>query len=280
MTQEQVRTDPVDLQAELREAQAEIDRLRALVKKQSRIVETWKKEVGATRNSLWDPLPGLELSERVRSVIDRVRAERLSYLEAPHLAVLARQARDADLSGRDGLIIEAGTARGGSAIVMAAAKDPSRPMKVYDVYGQIPEPSPEDGKDVRKRYDKIVAGEATGVGGDTYYGYRDDLLGEVTQSFADLGVPVQDNNVDLVKGLFEDTIEIDEPVAFAHIDGDWYESTLTCLERITPHLVRGGRLVLDDYFHWSGCRKAVDQYFDGRPGFQLERRKKIHVVKL
>jgi asparagine synthase (glutamine-hydrolysing) len=68
-------------------------------------------------------------------------------------------------------------------------------------------------------------------------------------------------------------------VAFAHLDGDWYESTMVCLERIAPLLIQGGRIVLDDYYAWSGCRTAVDEYFADRPGFRLERRAKVHVVR-
>ena len=100
---------------------------------------------------------------------------------------------ETERAGRPGLIIEAGTARGGSAIVMAAAKAPERPMKVYDVFGMIPPPTEDDGPDVHERYRKITAGEARGRGGDTYYGYRDDLYDEVTESFSRLGVPVGDN---------------------------------------------------------------------------------------
>jgi hypothetical protein len=154
-------------------------------------------------------------------------------------------------------------------------------MKVYDVFGMIPEPSEEDGEDIHRRYEKIKAGESKGVGGETYYGYRDDLYTEVTESFARHGVEVGAHNVDLVQGLFQDTIDLgDQPVAFAHLDGDWYESTIVCLERIAPLLVPGGRIVLDDYYHWSGCRKAVDEYFADRDGYRLERRSKIHVVRL
>ena len=87
--------------------------------------------------------------------------------------------RDLERNEVPGLIIEAGTARGGSAIVMAAAKDAMRPMKVYDVFGMIPPPTDRDGEDVHKRYAKISGGAAKGVGGDEYYGYRDDLYGEV-----------------------------------------------------------------------------------------------------
>lgn len=239
-----------------------------------------REELKQTRISLRDPWVDRPLPQHVIDVIAAVRAENLTYLAAEDLAVLARQVLETDLVGREGLVIETGAALGGSAIVMAAAKDPARPMRVYDVFGMIPEPSERDGEDVHRRYSSIAGGESEGLGGDTYYGYRDDLHAEVTASFARHGTAVEDHGVELVQGLFEDTLQVDGPVAFAHLDGDWYESTKVCLERIAPHLVAGGRIVLDDYFHYSGCRDAVDDYFADRPGYRLERRVKLHVVRL
>ncbi|MGH3361778.1 MAG: TylF/MycF/NovP-related O-methyltransferase, partial [Nocardioides sp.] len=179
-----------------------------------------------------------------------------------------------------GILIEAGTARGGSAIVIAAAKARERKLKVYDVFDMIPPPTERDGPDVHRRYDDIRTGQATGVGGDEYYGYRQDLIGEVTESFSRLGVPTAENTVELVQGLFQDTVQVDEPVAFAHLDGDWYESTMTCLERIAPYISPGGRIVLDDYYAWSGCRTAVDEYFADRSDFQLLFRAKVHAIRV
>jgi hypothetical protein len=248
-----------------------------------RLAPELEAELKATKRKLRRTRAQLEaqydLPPAVEKTIARARKEHLTYLKRVHLRALAAAVADVDRRGLEGLIIEAGTARGGSAIVMAAAKAPERPMKVYDVFGMIPPPSEHDGPDVHERYAKITAGEAKGVGGDTYYGYRDDLYDEVTQSFSRLGVPVEECNVELVRGLFEDTIQLDEPVAFAHLDGDWYESTMTCLERIAPRLVPGGRIVLDDYYAWSGCRTAVDEYFADRDGFRLEQRAKLHVVR-
>jgi hypothetical protein len=221
-----------------------------------------------------------DLPEELERTIGRVRKEHLTYLQPDNLRELAARVLDVEKQGLDGLVIEAGTARGGSAIVMATAKAPERPMKVYDVFGLIPPPSEHDGEDVHARYAKITSGGARGPGGETYYGYRDDLYAEVEQSFDRLGVPTGERNVDLVKGLFEDTIDIDEPVAIAHLDGDWYESTLTCLKRIAPHVVPGGRIVLDDYYAWSGCRTAVDEYFKDREGWRLEHGSRLHVVRV
>jgi hypothetical protein len=153
-------------------------------------------------------------------------------------------------------------------------------MKVFDVFGMIPPPSEKDGEDVHQRYQTILSGESKGIAGETYYGYRDGLLAEVTESFANHGLPIGENRIELIQGLFQDTIELDEPVALAHLDGDWYESTMTCLSRIAPLLAVGGRFVIDDYDAWSGCRTAVDEYFAGRAGFRFERRGKLHIVRV
>jgi hypothetical protein len=215
----------------------------------------------------------------VEATIARVRADHLTYLKPRYLRDLAAIVLDLEARRLPGLVLEAGAARGGSAIVIAGAKAPQRPMKVYDVFAMIPPPSERDGDDVHERYRTIASGQARGPGGETYYGYRTELFREVVDSFTRLGLPLEENNVELVQGLFEDTIELDEPVAFVHLDGDWYESTMTCLTRIAPLLVPGGRLVLDDYYKWSGCRAAVDEYFSGRGEFRLEQRAKLHVVR-
>lgn len=216
----------------------------------------------------------------LESTVQQVRADHLTFLTPPDLRDLAQAVLDLERNGIPGLVIEAGTALGGSAIVLAAAKHRERPMKVYDVFGLIPPPSERDGADVHERYATITAGEATGHAGQTYYGYREDLLSEVSASFQRLGVPIEEHSVDLVPGLFEDTIRLDEPVALAHLDGDWYDSTMTCLERIVPLLAPGGRIVLDDYAMWSGCRDAVEDYLR-RQGADLrrEQQQRLHLVR-
>jgi hypothetical protein len=252
------------------ELQAELDETRRKLKATRRQLKRAQARLAG---------PAHAVPDSVEEVIARVREERLTYLKPRYLRALAADVLDVERTGLEGLVLEAGTALGGSAIVMAAAKAPERPMKVYDVFGMIPAPGEEDGEDVHERYATIAGGDARGVGGETYYGYRDDLYGEVSASFARLGVPVGERNVELVKGLFEETIVLDGPVAFAHLDGDWYESTLTCLERIAPRLVPGGRIVLDDYYKWSGCRRAVDEYFAAHDGFTLEHGAKLRVVR-
>jgi asparagine synthase (glutamine-hydrolysing) len=259
------------------ELEQELSRTRRQLKTSRKKLKRVREELEVARRN--PPLFEGARPARVTEAIEGVRAERLTYLRDGMLDDLAASVLRLERDGLEGAIVEAGTARGGSAIVLAAAKSPERPMKVYDVFGMIPPPSEQDGADVQRRYETIAAGAATGPGGETYYGYRDDLYHEVEESFARHGVPVHQHNVELVRGLFEDTIHLDEPVALAHLDGDWYESTMTCLTRIAPLLVSGGRIVLDDYDKWSGCRRAVDEYFADREGFRFEHRSRLHVVR-
>lgn len=153
-------------------------------------------------------------------------------------------------------------------------------MYVYDVFGTIPPPSDADGEDVLRRYEEIVAGRSKGIGGDTYYGYEENLQAKVRASFARFGLAVNEHEVRLIEGLFQDTIRPDGPVALAHIDGDWYDSVKVCLEQIWPRLVVGGVVVIDDYDDWSGCRTAVDEFLGDRTDFCAERWSRLHLVKL
>ena len=220
------------------------------------------------------------LNRSLPRVVRSVRADGLTYLDAAALNDLFQQVSEAEAEQREGILIEAGCALGGSAIVIAAAKSPLRPFYVYDAFGMIPPPSEHDGADAHERYQAIRSGESEGIRGGRYYGYQENLLEKVAASFDKYALPLEANNIHLVKGFFEDTLSVNEPVAFAHLDGDWYESVMTCLRRIEPHLVRGGVLVIDDYDDWSGCRKAADEYFgDKRGEYEFVRRARLQIIR-
>lgn len=203
------------------------------------------------------------LPRRVRRVIRRVRANRLTYLPECRLARLASICLKNEMQGVPGIIIEAGCALGGSAIVIASAKARHRDLRIYDMFGMIPPPSDGDGEDVHERYEIIRSGKSLGIGGDTYYGYQDRLFEKVVGSFTRFDIALERHNVALIKGLIQETLNVDGPVALAHIDVDWYEPVRTSLARIEPHVPVGGAIVLDDYLEWSGCKRAVDEYFRG-----------------
>lgn len=212
-------------------------------------------------------------------LIRRVRRNRLTFLDCNALLDLRKRAQRLDDDGIDGAILEMGTALGGSAIVLAGSKAAQRPLDVYDVFGMIPPPSQKDGADVLERYDLIKAGRAEGFGGDTYYGYEPDLRRKVSASFSALGYPPEENAVTFHEGLFEDTLHPSAPVALAHVDGDWYESVKVCLDRVWPALAPGGAMVIDDYDHWSGCRRAVDEFLARTPEATTERHTRLHILR-
>lgn len=217
---------------------------------------------------------------RAFRVIRHVMSERLSYLEAAALLDLYRAVQNVETAQREGRLIEAGVALGGSAIVMATAKEKARPLYLYDAFEMIPPPSERDGTDAHSRYEEIASGGARGLGGQAYYGYQDNLYEQVRRRLRDAGFPPQTHAINLVRGFYEETLHVDEPVALAHLDCDWYDSVMVCLQRIEPHLAPGGVLVIDDYEHWSGCRKAVDDYFrERREQYHFVMASRLHIIR-
>jgi len=71
-----------------------------------------------------------------------------------------------------------------------------------------------------------------------------------------------------VKGAVEDTIPGESPplpLALLRLDTDWYESTKHELVHLFPLLHQGGILIVDDYGHWQGARRAVDEFLAAQP---------------
>jgi O-methyltransferase len=46
-------------------------------------------------------------------------------------------------------------------------------------------------------------------------------------------------------------------IAVLRLDGDWHESTMICLEKFWDHVLPGDIVLIDDYYVWEGCAKAV-----------------------
>jgi O-methyltransferase len=189
-----------------------------------------------------------------------VKRERLTYLSWAKLRSLESAIAHVLRRGVAGDFLEAGLALGGSGVLLASHLEPGRAFHGYDVFGMIPPPGEHDHADAHERFARIAAGESAGLGGDTYYGYVDDLRAQVEATFARHGVPVTPGRVELHAGLFEDTLHPAGPVALAHIDSDWYEPVRTCLQRIHPQLSPGGLLVLDDYNDYDGCADAAHEF--------------------
>jgi hypothetical protein len=87
-------------------------------------------------------------------------------------------------------------------------------------------------------------------------------LDDVRAAMLSTGYPTE--RIHFIQGRVEDTLPRSMPaIAVLRLDTDWYESTRHELEHLYPLLSPRGVLVVDDYGHWAGCRKAVDEYMSG-----------------
>lgn len=72
-------------------------------------------------------------------------------------------------------------------------------------------------------------------------------------------------NINFIIGPVEKSLLLEKnlpkKISVLRLDTDWYASTKIELEILYPRLVQGGVLIIDDYGHWQGSRKAVDEYF-------------------
>jgi predicted O-methyltransferase YrrM len=173
-------------------------------------------------------------------------------------------------AGIAGDYVECGVWRGGSsmmaALALAQAGDGGRTMWLYDTFEGMSEPTAEDAPNPLEAADvhDQWARNETGDHNDWCYAPLDEVRANMRSA------GVGDERLKLVKGKVEDTIPgaIPERIALLRLDTDWYESTRHELEHLYPLLQPGGVLIIDDYGHWPGARRAVDEYLAAQ-GVQL-----------
>jgi exopolysaccharide biosynthesis predicted pyruvyltransferase EpsI len=193
-------------------------------------------------------------------LIKQIRNRNLTYLSEERLQNIVSTCIEIEKSEIPGIFVEAGCALGGSSIIIASTKNTKRKLYIYDVFGTIPPPSNKDPEEVHNRFRIISEGKSEGIGGDTYYGYIDNLLDVVYSNFKTFDIDPENQTISFIKGSIQQTMIINEPVAFAHIDVDWYETVMCCLETLFPKLSIGGSVIVDDYYDWGGCKKATDDF--------------------
>lgn len=167
------------------------------------------------------------------------------------------QVLDANIPGS---FVECGVWRGGSAAVMALAirhSGQARDLHLFDSFEGLPEPTEKDGA-MAKEYSGGRASGALKSVGQCNAGLKE------VQAFLLGRLGLDTSKVHFHVGWFQDTLPNVAPklgpIALLRLDGDWYESTRLCLEYFYPNVSRGGIIIMDDYWAWEGCRKAVDEY--------------------
>ena len=163
-----------------------------------------------------------------------------------------------------GAFVECGVWKGGCIGLMASiARDygSRRKIVLFDSFEGLPEPTEMDGE---------VAGNYAGGrarGRMESIGRCIAPLETVKALFFDqLGI--DPGSVEFRQGWFNDTVPgagpSVGPIAILRLDGDWYESTIVCLEGLYDQVVSGGFVIIDDYRFWDGCRRAVDEFLARR----------------
>lgn len=167
----------------------------------------------------------------------------------------------------DGDFVECGVWKGGSCMLIAltllAAGSTDRNIYLYDTFEGMTKPGGNDyiawnGKSVLEKWNSDKNGAT-----DNFTGWAVGIE-PVKENICRTGYP--ENNLVFVKGDVTQTLEKTKPasICLLRLDTDWYESTRAELEILYPRLARGGALIIDDYGHFTGAKKAVDEYFNSR----------------
>ncbi len=173
-------------------------------------------------------------------------------------------------AGIPGDFVECGVWKGGAAMLMALTllqmNTADRRLFLFDTFQGMTPPTEKDkvawsGQAVQEKWEQDKRGEKNN------FGWWAVPRHEVIQNLHTTGYP--DSRIITVEGDVKQTIpdQSSENIALLRLDTDWYESTLHELKHLYPKLQPGGVLLLDDYGHFTGARKAVDEYFSETPVF-------------
>ncbi len=182
----------------------------------------------------------------------------VSYERLANAYALAQRTDEEKLQGA---FVECGVWKGGAAGVMASAANPGRQIWLFDSFEGLPEPTLYDGARAKAYASNKTSGTLASIGKCV------GLLEDVQRLFFRI-LRLPGDTVHIEQGWFQDTLPAAKkqvgPVALLRMDADWYESTRCILENLFDNVVRDGYVIIDDYYCWEGCRKAVDEFMQSR----------------
>lgn len=206
-----------------------------------------------------------DLSEADSRIIQSIRPYTLtSVLRIEALLQSVRFCVERKITGS---FVECGVWKGGSVMAMIlqlqAMGIEDRDIYLYDTFDGMTEPSemdtsPFEAPALETWWDSSSRNETAWA-----RFFSEDVFNEegVRALLESTGYPVE--RLHFVRGKVEDTLPaiVPEKIALLRLDTDWYESTRHELIHLYPRISTGGVLIIDDYGHWDGARKAVDEYF-------------------
>lgn len=205
-----------------------------------------------------------DLTDADREILRKIDGYSMTSLERKAAVISA--VRHLVRGGIQGCIVECGVWRGGScmaaALTLLQELTSDRDLYLFDTFEGMTPPTDLDrtsnGKLAKQHLDedKKRKGWTWAIAG----------LDDVRQNMASTGYPAE--RIHYIKGPVEETIPIQSPpapIALLRLDTDWYASTRHELIHLFPLLAPGGILIIDDYGHWAGARKAVDEFLAEQP---------------
>ncbi len=150
-----------------------------------------------------------------------------------------------------GCVVECGVWRGGMSASMAEVLGNNRTYYLFDSFEGLPDAQEIDGKAALQwQKDKNAPNYFNNCAAEIEYAQKAMSLSKVQR-------------VEIIKGWFNETLPsaaINEPIAVLRLDGDWYDSTMVCMENLYPKVNEGGLVLMDDYYFWDGFSKAIHDY--------------------
>jgi len=162
-----------------------------------------------------------------------------------------------------GDFVECGVWRGGHGILAKKIFErmgSSKKVWMYDTFEGMAEPTEYD---VNAKTKELAKAKYQVAIKDTHVDWCYASLEDVKKCCQVSGIDI--NSIKFIKGdvcnTLNDPANRPDKIAVLRLDTDWYKSTKTELELLYPTLSNSGVLIIDDYGHWQGSRKAVDEYF-------------------
>ncbi len=167
-----------------------------------------------------------------------------------------------------GDIVECGVWRGGSmmavALVLLRLGVTDRDLWLFDTYTGMTAPESVDIDCYGRPALRPETGSYDSAGCTV-------PLHEVQRAMSITNYPAE--RLHYVPGMVEDTLPDQAPatIVLLHLDTDWYRSTRHELETLFPRVSPSGCIMIDDYGHWQGARRATDEYLEqNAPGLTPE----------
>jgi hypothetical protein len=197
------------------------------------------------------------------AVISKVKPYTMTSAE--RIAAMWDATRYVSKNSIPGAIVECGVWRGGSMMTAAFALlgegDVNRDLFLFDTFEGMPPPSSHD----IDRFGRSAQLWQSAVEHQTSEPWCYASVEDVRKNLQATQYP--SDRVHFIPGLVEETVPGNAPdeIALLRLDTDLYESTAHELKSLVPSISRNGVLIIDDYGHWQGSKKAVDEFKETWP---------------